>query len=252
MLKIRVIPTLLWKDFGLVKGVQFNSWRRIGPVLQSIKLFNERDVDELVLLDISATEQERDLDYDSISDFCDNCFIPLTVGGGISNIDQVQKLFNCGADKVSINSFLYKKPELINKISDKFGSQSLVVSIDVKKQNNSWVCYGNCGKENMNINVIKWCKEVESRGAGEILLTSIDNDGTFLGYDFELLKTITNQVSIPVIASGGAGNNSDFVRAVNYSGVSAVAAASIFQFTEKTPDDIKDAMNKEGIPVRID
>lgn len=251
MLKTRIIPTLLWKDFGLVKGVGFDSWRRVGSVLPSVKVYNQREVDELILVDIVAHLSNDELDFESINEFGQDCFVPLTVGGGISNIEQVQKLLRVGADKVCVNTQAYSDPNLITNIAKRHGSQCIVASIDVKqKTDNSWECYSHAGKEPTGKNVIEWAIEMEDRGAGEILLTSIEKDGTMEGYDFKLIEAIINSVKIPVIASGGAGNYQDMIDAVNKCGANAVAAASMFHFTEQTPLGAKAAMELAGIPVR--
>tara|TARA_Y100000389_G_scaffold193746_1_gene222859 strand:+ start:201 stop:983 length:783 start_codon:yes stop_codon:yes gene_type:complete len=252
MLKVRVIPTLLWKDFGLVKGTSFDSWRRIGSILPAIKVYNQREVDELILLNVDATYSSDELDYETINEFGKNCFIPLTVGGGIKNIHQAQKLLRSGADKVSLNSKIYENPNIISDISKRFGSQCIVVSIDVMLKNSvkNWECYSHAGKKKTGKNVIEWAKEVEDRGAGEILITSIERDGTLKGYDLNLVETVVNSVKIPVIASGGAGSYQDMIDVVNKSGASAVAAASMFHFTEQTPLGAKIEMEKANIPIR--
>ncbi len=251
MLKVRVIPTLLWKQYGLVKGVSFDSWRRVGPVLPAIKVYNQREVDELILVDICATDLQAAPDYESIDEFGLDCFVPLTVGGGISDLTQVQHLLRAGADKVCINTASYKNPNLIDNISKRHGAQCIVASIDVKKNGLSWECYSHAGNLPTGLDVVSWARELESRGAGEILLTSIDRDGTMSGYDLDLIASVTNKVSIPVIASGGAGNYQHMVDAILQAGASAVAAASIFHFTEQTPAEAKSAMHKAGIPIRL-
>jgi cyclase len=252
MLKVRVIPTLLIKDLTLVKGISFNSWRRIGSVLPAIKVYNQRDVDELILVDISANLSFEELDYDSINEYGQNCFVPLTVGGGINNFHQAQNLLRIGADKVTINTMSFMKPNIISEIAKRHGSQCLVVSIDARPKTNScgWNCYSNSGTRNTGKDVVEWAKEVEDRGAGEILLTSIEKDGTLEGYDLKLMEKVANCIKIPVIASGGAGKYQDMIDVVCKCGVSAVAAASMFHFTEHTPLGAKLAMEKARIPVR--
>jgi len=250
MLKVRVIPTLLWKDFGLVKGISFDSWRRVGSVLPAIKVYNRRDVDELILVDISASSEATSFDFESLNDFSNDCFLPLTAGGGITNVDDVQKFLESGADKISLNTFAYKKPELIEDIAKIFGSQCVVASIDVKKKDNSkWNCYSLSGTFDEQKDAIEWAREVESRGAGELLITSIDRDGTMSGYDLDLLRAIVDAVNIPVIGSGGAGNYQDIIDAA-LCGVSAVASASMYHFTEQTPAGAKTAMADAGIAIR--
>ncbi len=250
MLKKRIIPTLLYKEMGLVKGSKFNSWRRVGPVLPSIKVYNTREVDELIFLDIAATQNKSDIDYETIREFSKFCFVPLTVGGGINNINQVNKLLEIGADKISINSSAYENPRLIEEVANQYGSQCVVASIDAKKTGNKWTCFSNSGTKDKKINPITWSKKLEELGAGEILITSIDKDGTNEGYDYDLISEITSQVKVPVIASGGAGKYDDMYKAIDISGASAVAAASIFHFTEMTPMEAKLFLDKKGISIR--
>jgi len=251
MLKVRVIPTLLWKEFGLVKGVSFDSWRRVGPVLPAVKVYNARDVDELILVDIVSTREGTIPDYASISDFSEECFVPFTVGGGVANLDHMLALLHAGADKIAINSAAYSNPNLVNVAANRFGSQCLVASVDVKCiSKGSYKCFSHSGTLNSERYVTEWAKELESRGAGEILLTSIERDGTMLGYDLELIEQVAESVDIPVIASGGAGNYQHMIDAIKEGGASAVAAASIFHFTQMTPAGAKTAMAEAGIPVR--
>jgi imidazole glycerol-phosphate synthase subunit HisF len=252
MLKIRVIPTLLWKNVGLVKGVGFDSWRRVGPVLPAIKVYNMRQVDELILVDILATNEKRKPDFEAIKDFSSECFVPLTVGGGISTVNDVRDLLRVGADKVCINTAAYDDVSLITQIAKTFGSQCIVISIDAKKiSEGNYECYSNSGKVPRKWKVEEWAKKVEEAGAGEILLTSIERDGAHTGFDLELIKKVTSKVSIPVIVSGGASKPEDFVLPILEGGASAVSAASIFHYTQYTPLDVKIEMRKNGIPVRI-
>ena len=252
MLKVRVIPTLLWKQFGLVKGVGFDSWRRVGPVLPAIKVYNRREVDELVLVDIVAHQSDDDPDFESIDEFGQDCFVPLTVGGGITRIEQVQRLLRAGADKVSVNTAIYSHPELVSEIAKRHGAQCVVASIDVRLDptKNDWHCFSHAGQRPTGRAVCEWARELEDRGAGEILITSIERDGTLQGYDLALIESVVGSVNIPVIASGGAGTYQHMVDAVLQAGASAVAAASIFHFTEQTPAGAKAAMHAAGIPVR--
>jgi len=252
MLKTRIIPTLLFKNYGLVKGVTFNSWRRVGSALPSIKVYNTRQVDELILVDIAATQEERTIDYEEIDTLADECFMPMTVGGGIKDIDDVRNILRAGADKVSINSGAIQNPNLISTVASFFGSQCVVVSIDVKKNGNGgYEVYSCSGSKSEGIHPVYWAKEVEKKGAGEILLTSIDRDGTMTGYDIELISSITDAVSIPVIASGGAGNYEHMVEAILIGKASAVAAASIFHFTQQTPLEAKQYLASKGIRTRL-
>lgn len=251
MLKVRVIPTLLWKNFGLVKGVGFDSWRRVGPVLPAIKVYNQREVDELILVDIVAQDTGDDPDFESVNDFGQDCFVPLTVGGGITNLAQVQRLLRAGADKVSINTAAYANPGLITEVAMRFGAQCAVASIDAKAQpDGGWLCFSHAGQTPTGREVADWARELEDRGAGEILITSIERDGTMEGYDLALIERVAGAVRIPVIASGGAGDYAHMVAAVQQAGASAVAAASMFHFTEQTPAGAKAALAAAGIPVR--
>jgi imidazole glycerol-phosphate synthase subunit HisF len=251
VLKVRVIPTLLWKQFGLVKGVGFDSWRRVGPVLPAIKVYNQREVDELILVDIVAQSTGDEPEFESINEFGQDCFVPLTVGGGITHIDQVQRLLRAGADKVSINTACYSQPGLVTEIAKRHGAQCVVASIDARPDGaGRWRCFSHAGQRDTGREVSSWCRELQDRGAGEILITSIEQDGTMQGYDLALIETVVRHVDIPVIASGGAGNYDHMVAAVTQAGASAVAAASMFHFTEQTPSGAKAALAQAGVPVR--
>lgn len=251
MLKTRVIPTLLWKNFGLVKGVSFDSWRRVGPVQPAIKVYNTRDVDELILVDITACLSGEQPDFESIHDFADECFVPFTVGGGITSIEQVKQLLRVGADKICLNTAAYARPELIEEIAGRFGSQCVVASIDARRTDDGgYRCFSHAGSVDTERNPADWARELADRGAGEILITSIDNDGTMNGYDLALVESVVNAVNLPVIASGGAGNYEHMRQAIQEAGASAVAAASVFHFTEQTPAEAKRALAAYGIPVR--
>lgn len=252
MLKVRVIPTLLWKQFGLVKGVAFDSWRRVGSVLPAIKVYNQREVDELILVDIVAHRSDDELDFESIDEFGRDCFVPLTVGGGITRIEQVQKLLRAGADKVSVNTAAYSRPELVSEIAKRHGAQCVVASIDVRRNpgDGEWQCCSQAGQHPTGREVCEWAREIEDRGAGEILITSIERDGTLQGYDLALVEAVATTVKIPIIASGGAGTYQHMIDVVKNAGASAVAAASMFHFTEQTPAGAKAAMQAAGIPVR--
>lgn len=251
MLKIRVIPTLLWKNFGLVKGIGFDSWRRVGPVLPAIKVYNSRDVDELILVDITASIEANQPDHDSVSDFSEECSVPFTVGGGVTDLKQIVSLLHAGADKVSINTSAYANPDLVEAAAKRFGAQCVVVSIDAKRHvDGRYSCYSHAATVDTAKTPAEWAKEMAARGAGEILLTSIDRDGTMLGYDLELVEQVAKAVDIPVIASGGAGNYGHMIEVVKNAGASAVAAASIFHFTEQTPAGAKNAMQEAGVCVR--
>lgn len=251
MLKIRVIPTLLWKEVGLVKGVSFDSWRRVGIVLPAVKVYNTREVDELILVEITASSQNRAPDFESLYDISAECFVPLTVGGGIRSIEDVRNLLRAGADKVSINSAAYTNPDLIKTAANRFGTQCIVASIDARRMpDGSHQCFSHAGTKCQEREAGDWAAHLESLGAGEILITSIDLDGTMRGYDLELVQRVSSRVKIPVIASGGAGNYEHMHQAITVSGASAVAAASIFHFTQNTPREAKQYLAGRGIPVR--
>jgi cyclase len=252
MLKVRVIPTLLWKNFGLVKGVEFNSWRRVGSVLPAVKVYNTREVDELVLMDITASLSGDEPDCHSVHDFADACFVPFTVGGGIRNIEQINLLLQAGADKITINSSAYEDIGLVEHAANRYGSQCVVASIDVRRMDDgSYSCFSHSGTVRQAGSPVGWARKLQDYGAGEILLTSIDRDGTMRGYDLELTTAIAQAVDIPVIASGGAGNYEHMRQAIQEAGASAVAAASIFHFTEQTPVEAKKYLAAQGVPVRF-
>ena len=248
MLKVRVIPTLLWKDVGLVKGVRFDSWRRVGPVLPAIKVYTARDVDELALLDITASADGRAPDYEAVSEYADACSVPLTVGGGIRTVDHIAMLLRAGADKIALNTALYESADTVDQAARSFGSQCVVASIDVRTDGRRHVCMSRAGTRDTGRDPLDVAREAVDRGAGEILLTSIDRDGTMSGYDLDLITRVA-AVPVPVIASGGAGNFAHMIDAVR-AGASAVAAASMFHFTEQTPAEAKAALREAALPVR--
>jgi len=251
MLKVRIIPTLLYKNYGLVKGVKFDSWRRIGPVLPTIKVHTSREVDELIFVDIMASKEGSDPDNDSVADFSEECAVPLTVGGGISRIDHIASLLYVGADKISINTAAYTSPALIDAAARRFGAQCVVASVDARRlEDGTYRCFSHSAKVDAGREPAEWARELVDRGAGEILLTSIDRDGTMTGYDLELVARVALSVGVPVIASGGAGNYQDMIDVIKQAGASAVACASIFHFTDQTPAGAKAAMQNAGIPVR--
>lgn len=250
MLKVRVIPTLLWKGAGLVKGVAFDSWRRVGTVLPAIKVYNTREVDELMLLDITATQERREPDYVSVAEYAAECFVPLTVGGGVRSLQHIQKLLEAGADKVAVNSAAYEQPELIQEGARHFGSQCMVASVDVRRHpDGRYECFSHCGQKPTGQEPVAWARALQASGAGEILLTRVERDGTFAGYDLELIDRVSRAVTIPIIASGGAGNYAHLLAALQH-GAAAVAAASIFHFTEQTPKEAKAFLAGHGIRVR--
>ncbi len=250
MLKVRIIPTLLWKGPGLVKGVAFDSWRRVGTVLPAVKVYNLREVDELIILDITAGMENRPPDFESVAEFSQECFVPLTVGGGITSLSDIKNLLRSGADKVAINTAAFETPDLVDQAAHHFGSQCIVASLDAKAENGRYYCYSACGTRPTGKEVTHQAKEMEKRGAGEILITSIQQDGAMQGYDLNLIRCVSAAVSIPVIASGGAGCFEDFYQAVHAGGASALAAASMFHFTEQTPLGAKQYLQSKGIMVR--
>jgi cyclase len=252
MLKIRVMPTLLFRDVGLVKGVGFDSWRRTGSALQAIKVYNMREVDELVFLDITATPNGRGPDFAQIDELADECFMPMTVGGGVRRIEHIGQLLSVGADKVAINTAAVENPGLIAEGSRAFGAQCIVISIDVfEHPDGRYEVFTECGKRPTGLDPVAWARQAEAQGAGEILLTSINRDGTFEGYDVALTKQVTDAVRIPVIASGGAGNYQHMADVLKEGGANAIAAASIFHFTEQTPREAKLFLKERGFRVRV-
>lgn len=251
MLKIRVMPTMLYKDYGLVKGKGFDSWRRTGSLMQTVKVYNMREVDELVFVDIAATSEGREPDYALVDDFADDCFMPLTVGGGVRTLDQVGRLLAVGADKVAVNSAAVADPELIGRIAKRYGSQCCVVSIDFRREDGKAEVVTGSGRRPTGLAPAAFAKECAERGAGEILLTSIERDGTFEGYDVETTRAVAEAVKIPVIASGGCGNYDHMAEVLSKGGASAVAAASIFHFTEQTPLEAKKHLAAKGFRVRL-
>lgn len=252
MLKTRIIPTLLFKDHGLVKGVGFDSWRRIGAALPAIKVYNMREVDELIFLDIAATAEGRSLDFAVVDELADDCFMPLTVGGGIRSFEDIRDALRAGADKVAINSAALENPSLISEGAGSFGSQCIVLSIDAKRMSDgSHRVFSHSGKEETSRSPEAWAREAERLGAGEILITSIEKDGTLEGYDIDLVRKVSDAVKIPVIAGGGAGSYQDMLKALQEGKASAVAAASMFHFTEQTPMEAKRYLADQGIRVRF-
>ena len=252
MLKIRVIPTMLHRDLGLVKGVNFDSWRRVGSAMQAVRVYNLRQVDELMLLDISATKDDHPIDIELVDQIADECFAPLTVGGGIRTIGDVRNLLMAGADKVSVCTAAVENSQLVTDIAESFGSQCIVVAIDARlRVDGTYEVHTHSGTKATGLDAVGFARHVESLGAGEILLTSIDRDGTMLGYDIELNRLVSQAVEIPVIASGGAGVASHMADVLRETRVAAVAAASAFHFTELTPLEVKRHLAGEGFAVRL-
>jgi cyclase len=252
MLKVRIMPTLLFKDYGLVKGVCFDSWRRVGSVMQAVKVYNLREVDELVFLDISATLEGRPPDFETVDEIADECFMPLTVGGGVRTVEDVRALLKVGADKVAINTAAVRHSDLVRSAAAEFGSQCIVVSIDVKRRaDGEHEVFTHSGTAIVEKDPVSIARHMEALGAGEILLTSIDRDGTMSGYDIEITRQVSEAVKIPVIASGGGGSYHDMANILTRGKASAVAAASIFHYTQQTPLEAKRFLSEQGICVRL-
>ena len=250
MLKTRIIPCLDVKNGRVVKGVNFVNLVDAGDPVEAASAYDEAGADELCFLDITASHEKRSILLDVVKRTAEKCFMPLTVGGGIRTIEDIKELLNSGADKISINTTAVTEPNFIKDASNKFGSQCIVVAIDAKKDDEGWKIYTHGGREPTGINAITFAKKVESLGAGEILLTSMDRDGTKLGYDTDLLQNITNELEIPVIASGGVGNINHLIDGIKKGGASAVLAASIFHFGEITIKEVKNKLSEKGLNVR--
>lgn len=248
----RIIPCLDVKDGRVVKGVNFVNLVDAGDPVEAAIAYDKKGADELVFLDITATSDNRDTVEDMVKRVAENVFIPFTVGGGIKTVEDFRKLLLAGADKISVNSSAIKRPELIREAAEKFGSQCVVVAIDAKRREDKsgWDVYVAGGRINTGLDALEWAKKAEELGAGEILLTSMDCDGTKAGYDLELTKTISENVSIPVIASGGAGSMEHFYQAFEDGKADAVLAASLFHFGEIQIKDLKNYLAAKGISVR--
>lgn len=253
MLAKRIIPCLDVTGGRVVKGTNFVDLRDAGDPVEIARRYDEQGADELTFLDITATSDERDLILKVIEDVSAQVFIPLTVGGGVRKAEDVRRLLNAGADKVSINSAGVNNPDLIAETSSIYGSQAIVVAIDAKRRGDgTWEVYTRGGRTPTGIDAVEWAKKVEKLGAGEILLTSMDGDGTKAGFDLELTRAVSDSVSIPVIASGGVGNLQHLVDGIVVGHADAVLAASIFHFGEYTIEEAKRYMQDRGIPVRLD
>jgi cyclase len=251
MLKVRVIPCLDVKDGRVVKGVQFVSLRDAGDPVEQARAYDAAGADELMFLDITASHENRGTILDVVARTADVCFMPLSVGGGIRKVEDARRLLLAGADKISVNTAAVENRELVSACADAFGSQAVVVAIDAKRIGDGWRVFTYGGRTDTGLDVADYAADVVARGAGEILLTSMDRDGAKIGYDLPLLKAVTSAVSVPVIASGGAGNAQHLVDAVLQGGADAVLAASIFHFGEVGLGEAKQAMAAAGIPVRL-
>jgi cyclase len=252
MLKKRIIPCLDVKNGRVVKGINFTNLKDAGDPVEQAKIYDKSGADEICFLDITASNENRNILLEKVRDTAKNCFVPLTVGGGVRNVDDIKNLLLAGADKVSINTAAVINHKFVKESSIKFGSQCIVIAIDVKNiGENKWEVFTHGGRNSTGLNVIDYVKIVEKYGAGEILLTSMDRDGTKKGYDINLIKTITDLVSIPVIASGGVGNLNHLYEGFALGSASAVLAASIFHYGEYSIFDAKNFLKKKGIPIRM-
>jgi cyclase len=251
MLKNRIIPCLDVKNGRVVKGINFVDLKDAGDPVEQAKIYSDGGADEICFLDITASNENRETIYEVIERTSKKCFVPLTVGGGVRSIEDISKLLNCGADKVSINTAAVQNPEVIIESSLKFGSQCIVVAIDTKKNENKWEVFTHGGRNNTGIDAIEFAKKMEDNGAGELLVTSMDRDGTQIGYDNDLMFKISSIVNIPTIASGGVGNLDHLVDGIKLGNASAVLAASIFHYGKHTIKEAKQYLNLKGIPVRI-
>ena len=250
MLKNRIIPCLDVKNGRVVKGINFVDLKDAGDPVEQAKIYSDGGADEICFLDITASNENRDTIYDVVERTSKNCFVPLTVGGGVRNVEDINKLLNCGADKVSINTAAVQNPNTVEESSKKFGSQCIVVAIDAKKNGEMWEIFTHGGRNSTGINAIEYAKKMENCGAGELLVTSMDRDGTQSGYDIKLMKIISSNVNIPVIASGGVGTLEHLVEVIK-SGASAVLAASIFHYGTYSVKQAKQYLASKDIPVRI-
>jgi len=253
MLKKRIIPCLDVKNGRVVKGINFINLMDAGDPVEQAKIYDKTGADEICFLDITASNENRSILFDKVADTAKNCFIPLTVGGGIKNIDDIKNLLLAGADKVSINTAAVENINFIKQSALRFGSQCIVIALDAKKiAEDRWEIFTYGGRKATGIDVIQYAKTAEQNGAGEILLTSIDRDGTQQGYDIDLIKKVSQSVSIPVIASGGVGNLEHLYEGFNLGFANAVLAASIFHYGKYTINEAKIFLRNKGVPVRIE
>ncbi|MFC2029442.1 imidazole glycerol phosphate synthase subunit HisF [Chloroflexota bacterium] len=253
MLAKRIIPCLDVKDGRVVKGVRFVNLRDAGDPVEQAVVYDAERADELVFLDITASHERRDIMRDVVRRVAETVFIPFTVGGGLRAVEDIRQILIAGADKISINSAAVRRPELITEGATRFGSQCIVVAIDAKRlpDGAGWEVYINGGRLPTGLDAVAWAQEAQSRGAGEILLTSMDADGTLKGYDVELLRAVSGAVSIPVIASGGAGNLEHFHEALTEGGASAALVASLFHYKQLSIAEVKAYLTERGVPVRL-
>jgi cyclase len=252
MFKVRVIPCLDVKDGRVVKGVNFVDLRDAGDPVQAAIAYDAAGADELAFLDITASHENRETIFDVVTRTAEACFMPLTVGGGVRTVEDIRKLLKCGADKVSINTAAVTNRGFVKEAAEKFGGQCIVVAIDAKKVGDTWEIFTHGGRKPTGINAVDYAREVVSLGAGEILLTSMDRDGTKSGFDIALTRAIADAVPVPVIASGGVGTLDHLVAGIRDGHATAVLAASIFHFGEYTIREAKEHMAKSGLPMRLD
>lgn len=252
MLKKRIIPCLDVKDGRVVKGINFVNLKDAGDPVEQAKIYDKGGADEICFLDITASSENRKILLNKVSETANNCFIPLTVGGGITSIEDIKSLLLAGADKVSINTAAVKDYNFIKESSIKFGSQCIVIAIDAKRvSKNKWEVFTHGGRKSTGIDVLEYAKIAEKNGAGEILITSMDRDGTKIGYDIELTRLVSSSLTIPVIASGGAGNIEHLYQVLEKGLASAVLAASIFHFGDYTIQQVKNYLFNKNIPIRF-
>jgi cyclase len=251
MLKNRIIPCLDVKNGRVVKGINFVGLKDAGDPVEQAKIYSDGGADEICFLDITASNENRNTIYDVVEKTSKKCFVPLTVGGGVRSVDDIHKLLNCGADKISINTAAVQNQKIVNESSKKFGSQCIVVAIDAKKKADKWEIFTHGGSSNTGIDAVEFAKKMEDAGAGELLVTSMDRDGTQEGYDIELMSKISSEVNIPVIASGGVGNLDHLADGIKLGKASAVLAASIFHYGIHSIKEAKEYLDSKGIPVRI-
>ena len=251
MLAKRIIPCLDVKDGRVVKGINFVNLQDAGDPVERAIVYDKERADELIFLDITASHEQRDIVIDMVRRVADSVFIPFTVGGGIRTVEDIRAILKAGADKISINSAAVRNPDLVNEGAKRFGSQCIVVAIDAKREDDHWEVYINGGRIPTGHDAIAWVREVESRGAGEILLTSMDHDGTRGGYALELTRIMADAVSIPVIASGGAGNLEHFSEVLTEGGASAALAASLFHYRQLSVGQVKEYLHEKDVLVRL-
>ena len=251
MLKNRIIPWLDVKNGGVGKGINFVDLKDAGDPVEQAQIYSDGGADEICFLDITASNENRDTIYDVVEKTSKKCFVPLTVGGGVRSVDDINKLLNCGADKVSINTAAVQNSEIVVESSKKFGSQCIVVAIDAKKNGDKWEVFTHGGRNNSGIDALVFAKKMEESGAGELLVTSMDRDGTQVGYDIDLMSKISSRVNIPIIASGGVGNLDHLADGIIKGKANAVLAASIFHYGKYSVKEAKQYLNSKKIPVRL-